>query len=174
MDLIFRQRRRAPFEVEAPVPGARFRLAGGPVASWRSRAVIRASTAQSGALRRALSPIRFFYYVEDADGAVAHHGWLRVTRRGLHTLRGPGIVIGPIQTAPDSRGRGFARYATQCAMNAMLRRGFRTFYISAAQVNEASLALIAACEFGEPAATRGNAAVREDAAPGSAGSAPRA
>jgi RimJ/RimL family protein N-acetyltransferase len=61
-----------------------------------------------------------------------------------------GVVIGPINAAPQWRGRGIAPDALRMAMNALLERGLGIFYIDTSHTHAASQRAIAKCDFGDP------------------------
>jgi ribosomal protein S18 acetylase RimI-like enzyme len=54
-----------------------------------------------------------------------------------------GVVIGPINTDPQWRGRGIAPDALRMAMNALLERGLGIFYIDTSHTHAASRRAIA-------------------------------
>jgi GNAT superfamily N-acetyltransferase len=158
-DLVFRQEPAGPLPAGAPPGGASFHLVAGWGGAWRARRHLRAALAEGEALRAALLRLAvprlfFYYFLLDAHGRVVHAGRLRATRSGLAPLEGPGVVIGPIRTDPAVRGRGLATYGLLCAVNAMLARGHRRFYISASEHNVPSLRAIERAGFGAPAGRR--------------------
>ncbi|WP_156804181.1 GNAT family N-acetyltransferase [Rhodanobacter fulvus] len=90
---------------------------------------------------------RMFYCLL-RDGVILHRGWVSVSFCN-HYKVGPGdVVIGPIWSAPGTRGQGLAKYATQRAINELIGRGLSTFYIDTSADNLACQKMIANCDFG--------------------------
>jgi L-amino acid N-acyltransferase YncA len=152
-ELVFRRALERPFDRQ-PIDGAEFVLLAGPADTWRHR---RALARRFGA--RALPKVfaklatrsRFLYAVVQ-DGTFIHDGWLSVSRCRAYPVADGDVVIGPMVTTPQMRNHGLASYGIKEAMNAMLSRGHRVFYINTSPANLASQRVIAKCGFGRPIA----------------------
>jgi len=95
---------------------------------------------------------RSFYCVARCE-EIVHYGW---TTRGLcrhYRVEPDAVVIGPIWTSPTARGLGIATFATQLAINELVRQGRRLIYIDTSADNLPCLKVIEKCGFGDPAAT---------------------
>jgi L-amino acid N-acyltransferase YncA len=160
--LVFRHTLERPFDPR-PLDGAEFVLLADPADAWRQR---RALARRFGvrALPKVFAKLatrsRLLYAVVQ-DGALVHEGWLSVSRCRAYPVADGEVVIGPMATTPPLRGRGLAAYGIQEAMNAMLRRGHRVFYINTSPANLASRRVIDKCGFGRPVAALPRPAPRE-------------
>lgn len=157
-DLVYVQEPGAPLDVPEVLGGAAFHHLGSWLGAWRARRHVRAmlsdGEALAGALRRLAVPgLYTYFYVLDA-GRVVHSGRMRVTRTGVAPLEGAGVVIGPLRTHAEHRGRGIGTFAVRHAINLMLARGHRRFYMSVAESNAASRRMVEKAGFGAPAARR--------------------
>ena len=151
--LVFRRALERPFDLR-PVDGTEFVLLAGPADAWRQRrALARRFGVQAlpEVLAKLATRSRLLYAVVQ-DGAFVHDGWLSVSRCDAYPVADGDVVIGPMVTTPPMRGQGLASYGIQEAMNAMLGRGHRVFYINTSTVNLASQRVIAKCGFGRPVA----------------------
>jgi L-amino acid N-acyltransferase YncA len=151
--LVFRQALERPFDVR-PLDGAEFVLLPGPTDAWRQRRALARRFGGRGLPRvfaKLATRSRLLYAVVQ-NGALVHDGWLSVSRCRTYPVADGDVVIGPMATTPPLRGRGLAAYGIQGAMNAMLRRGHRVFYINTSPANLASRRVIDKCGFGQPIA----------------------
>jgi L-amino acid N-acyltransferase YncA len=151
--LVFRRTLERPLDPR-PVEGSEFVLLTGPADAWRQRRALARRFGVAGlpkVLAKLATRSRFLYAVIQ-DGAVTHDGWLSVSRCRAYPVTAGDVVIGPMRTTPQLRGHGLASYGIQEAMNAMLKRGHRVFYINTAPANLASQRVIAKCGFGWPIA----------------------
>ena len=157
-DLLFVQERDTPLDVPGTCAGATFHHVRSWAGAWGARRHMRNAIAEREslptALRRLAVPGLYSYFYVLDEGDVVHAGRMRVTRTGLPPLLGEGVVIGPVRTDPEHRGRGLGTFAVRHAINAMLARGHRRFYMSVAETNAASRRMIEKAGFGPPAATR--------------------
>jgi L-amino acid N-acyltransferase YncA len=166
--LIFRRTLERPFNLR-PVDGTEFVLLSGPADAWRQRRALSRRFGVRGlpkVFAKLATRSRLLYAVIK-DGTLVHDGWLSVSRCRVYPVADGDVVIGPIVTTPPMRGYGLASYGIQEAMNAMLRRGHRVFYINTSPANPASQRVIDKCGFGrsiaaipQPAPRRGRAASR--------------
>lgn len=102
-------------------------------------------------IAKLIAPFRMMYCLVE-DGAIVHHGWMVVGRSPLYHVGPADVVIGPISTREDRRGRGFAPFGLGKAMRAMQARGHPAFFIHTYDHNAASQRAIAKCGFGAPIA----------------------
>lgn len=150
--LVFRQSRDESFLV-APVEGARFEVVGDWLSAVRCFRVLQGLYGGLGALKSLLKVCRgqVFYFVSD-NGVVAHTGWMTTSRCNHYRVESGDVVIGPIWSAEACRGRGLAVFGTQSAINAMIRRGARVFFIDTSNTNVPCLKVIEKSGFGAPVA----------------------
>ncbi|MEO7068140.1 MAG: GNAT family N-acetyltransferase [Rhodanobacter sp.] len=146
--LIFRMRRTVPFEVSAR-DDVEFHFASSlpkflPLVRQLSPAVSRVELIKSF-LRMGVG--RGFYCIV-GNGVILHRGWINIAFCRHYNVRAGEAVIGPIWSAPEARGRGLAKYATQCVINELLQRGLSVFYIDTSPDNLACLKMIENCGFG--------------------------
>lgn len=158
VDLLFVQEPDGPLDVAAALDGATFHHLSswaGACRAWRHlRAVAGEPESVASALRRLAIPGLYTYFYVLDRGRVVHASRARVTRTGMPPLLGAGIVVGPVRTDADHRGRGIATFAIRHAINVMVARGHRRFYMSVAEGNVASRRMIEKSGFGPPAAER--------------------
>jgi L-amino acid N-acyltransferase YncA len=150
---VFRRALERPFDLES-VDGGEFVLLAGPSDAWRRRhALVRrfGVRALPKVFAKLATSSRLLYAVVQ-DEAFIHDGWLTVSHCRAYSVADGDVVIGPMVTTPQMRGRGLATYAIEEAMNAMLRRGHHIFYIGTSPTNLASRRVIAKCGFGRPIA----------------------
>ena len=98
---------------------------------------------------RLLAPYRVMYCVTEG-GAILHEGWLVIGRSPLYDVEATDVVFGPISTRANERGRGLAAFGLEQAIDSMVDRGYRTFYIHTRERNAASRRVIDKCGFGPP------------------------
>jgi GNAT superfamily N-acetyltransferase len=131
-----------------------FSLAAGPGWVWRQRRALGAALGKAGLVKAILklcTKNRLFYCMLK-QGQVAATGWCSVSFCRHYKVDPGSAVIGPIWTAEHLRGRGIATLALKQALNALMQRGLRIFYIDTAGDNLASQRVIAKCGFGPPVA----------------------
>jgi GNAT superfamily N-acetyltransferase len=90
------------------------------------------------------------FYALVREGRWVHTAWMAVGFCRHYHVEPADVVIGPIWTDPEGRGRGFATVAMKAAMNAMLARGYHTFFIDTSDDNIACQRAIEKAEFGLP------------------------
>jgi len=83
-------------------------------------------------------------------GRIAHLGWCWVSVCRPYPVAPGDVVLGAGFTVEGFRGQGVATYAVKCALNAMIERGYRTFYIDTSRDNLAAQRVFEKCGFGEP------------------------
>ena len=151
--LVFRQERSLPLDVN-PANGLSFHFidsVGAGLAQWPA---LKGLFGMVGALK-ALAKIqrgRIFYFVADGP-QVLHTGWVTSSFCRFYRVEPGDVVIGPIWSAQASRSRGVGAYGTQMAINALLKKGVRVFFIDTANGNVPCLKMIGKCGFGAPVAS---------------------
>ena len=147
--LIFRQVRETPFEISElsdvfyvhcdriyknlPVLGPLFRSFG----------VLKAVKV----LLKMATPRRSFFGTI-REGRLASYGHVSFGFCRHYDVERTAVVIGPVWTAERFRGQGLATHALMCAMNALMDRGYRIFYIDTSADNIPMQRVIEKCEFG--------------------------
>lgn len=146
--LIFRMRRTVPFDVAAR-DDVEFRFASSLpqflAMAKPLRRVVSSTELAKSVIRMGVG--RMFYGVL-RDGMLLHRGWINVSFCQHYKVRPGEVVIGPIWSAPEARGLGLGKYATQRAINELVRRGLSVFYIDTSSDNASCLKMIANCGFG--------------------------
>jgi len=160
--LVFRRALERPFDPR-PIEDAEFVLLAGLAGAWRQRRPLARRFGVRGlpkVFAKLATRSRLLYAVVQ-DGAFVHDGWLSVSHCRTYAVADGDVVIGPMTTTMPMRGHGLASYGIQEAMNAMLRRGHRIFYIGTSPANLASQQVIHKCGFGRPIAAIPQPASRE-------------
>lgn len=151
--LVFRQERSQPLEV-SPVSGVSFHFIDSLDVGLAQWSALKGLFGLAGALK-ALAKIqrgRAFYFVADGP-QVLHTGWVSSSFCRFYRVEPGDVVIGPIWSAEASRSRGVGAYGTQMAINALLKKGVRVFFIDTANGNVPCLKMIGKCGFGAPVAS---------------------
>lgn len=91
-------------------------------------------------------------YVITHRGDPVSYGWCTAGRCKHYKIEPEAVVIGPIWTSPQSRGRGLATKALQMAIDAHVARGVSLFYIDTEKLNFPAQRVFEKCEFGAPVA----------------------
>ena len=156
---IYRQERHDPFAVERPA-GVEFHLISGPLKAFGHLRKIKRIFGLFGLIKACLkvaTPSREFYCLTVGEDVV-NYGWLTFSRCRQYHIEPGDIVIGPVWTNPDYRGKGMATIGLNSAANAMIERKHYVFFIDAAEDNLAMQKVIAKCGFGPVIRTyrRGN------------------
>ena len=149
--LVYRQERAGELAVEAK-DGVEFRL----LATWADLfaclPAVRRRLGTVGLLKAAAkiaTPSRLLYVVR-VRGDIVNWGWISISFCRHYPVGKKDVVIGPVRTAEEFRGRGLATWGLKQAINAMVRRGHRVFFIDTSDGNGAMRKAIARCGFGEP------------------------
>ncbi len=151
--LVYRLELTAPLPA-GPLPEGEFRLLDGPGGLWSCRgALLRrwGAPAFAKALAKAASGRRLVYLVL-VEGAATATGWCSLGFCRHYKVEPEAVVVGPIWTDPDLRGRGLATGALMAAMEELRRRGRTLFYIDTSGENLPSQRVIEKCGFGPPLA----------------------
>ena len=119
------------------------------VARW---SLLRRSLGWRGTIKAAakLATGRRSLYLLARTGRVVSTGWCN---RGLcnhYPVEPNAVVVGPIWSEAECRGQGLATFALKKAINTLVGRGHRLFYIDTFETNLSCQKVIARCEFGAP------------------------
>jgi ribosomal protein S18 acetylase RimI-like enzyme len=150
--LVYRSERTAPFEVTDG--SERFLFLHTGTDGLRHFGELSQRFGKVGALKTVMKLFtrsRSFYFVTDG-GRVVSDGWCTLGRCGYYKIEPNAVVIGPIWTSDECRGRGLATRALMLAMNDLYRRGTKVFYIDTAKTNTPAQKVFAKCGFGPPMA----------------------
>lgn len=137
-----------------PGPGAEFALLDGAGAMLAARGSLLRLWGAAGLAKAALKAAsgRRLAYLALMEGRAASTGWCSLGFCRHYLVEPEAVVIGPIWTDPDLRGRGLAAWAMLSAMEALRQRGRRLFYIDTSGENLASQRVMEKCGFGPPMA----------------------
>jgi len=109
-------------------------------------------SAQVKAALKVATGKRSLYAVSEGANVI-HYGWIMDSSCRQYRVEPNDLVIGPIWSHPESRGRGAATYGTKAVMNRFFERGRRVFFIDTSSDNVSCLRMIEKCGFGDPVAT---------------------
>jgi len=149
--LVYRQKRTDLLYVEQR-QGAEFKL----LATWGDLAsclgAARRCFGLVGLLKTAakLATSSRLFYAVMVERNIVSWGGISVSFCGHYRVEKMDVVIGPVWTVPESRGQGFATMGLRMAINAMIGRGHRVFFIDTSETNIGMQKVIARCGFGEP------------------------
>jgi GNAT superfamily N-acetyltransferase len=151
--LIYRQERADLFAMEER-KGLEFIFLSWPGAALRHLARLQRCLGWSGTFKTLakLATRRRFLYLVLERGQVVSTGWCTVGRCRFYKVEPDAVVIGPIWSAEDARGRGLATYSLKKALDRLAARGHRVFYIDTFKDNYASQRVIEKTGFGAPVA----------------------
>jgi ribosomal protein S18 acetylase RimI-like enzyme len=151
--LVYRLERDRPFEPTLE-PTFSFTILDSLAGALRRRGVLLQSLGAKDSLvavAKLASKVRRFYSVLDGDRPVSY-GWGTEGRCRHYKIERDAVVIGPIWTDPQVRGKGLATIALQAAIDDYIRRGRRRFYIDTSKSNLAAQRVFQKSGFGEPVA----------------------
>ena len=151
--LVYFQDRAAPLDAPDRAD-VTFHFLAGLGGAVRARRLLRAAAGRAGAAKAVakLATGRRFLYLLTAGDRVVAGGWCTVGRCRYYKVGRRAVVVGPIWSDPAARSRGFATFALRRAMNELLRRGFREFFIDTEIGNRPCRRVIDKCGFGPPTA----------------------
>ncbi len=95
---------------------------------------------------------RKLYLVTEQNAGV-HWGWISISFCHYYPVQSGDVVIGPIETAPSARGKGFATFAMIQTINRLIEMGYSKIYIDTDDKNFSCLKVIEKCQFGNPKKT---------------------
>jgi GNAT superfamily N-acetyltransferase len=151
--LVYRMERSQTFQpiMEAPFE---FVMLDSTAAAVRSRQHLPQVLGPKGtlvAMAKLATRIRRLYLVLHAGKPVSY-GWGTLGRCRYYKVEHEAVVIGPIWTDPDMRGKGLATLALQAAMDDYISRGKKLFYIDTSKLNTAAQRVFQKSGFGDPVA----------------------
>lgn len=151
--LVYRQERDEPFSL-GERDDVSFIFVAAPNRLWPHRAALREILGGSGFLKSLakLCTKRRLFYCALHGREVAATGWCSVSFCRYYKVEPGSVVIGPIWTTEHMRKRGIATHALKQALNALVKKGHRIFYIDTSGENLPSQRVIAKCGFGPPVA----------------------
>lgn len=92
---------------------------------------------------------RVFYGFLSDKGELISCGYLNIGFCKFYEVSTHDVVIGSIWTNPEHRGKGLATKGIMAAINEMMARGYRSFYIDTQTTNAPMLKSISHLGFGE-------------------------
>lgn len=126
----------------------------------RHRIAVRQRCGIGGLLKTVLkcaTPGRAFFFVMQA-GAIIHSGWISFGFCRYYAVDEQAVVIGPVWTAPEARGKGAATFALESVMRELYRRSRAVVYVDTSEDNAAMRRVIEKCGFGDPVGRLGRRA----------------
>ena len=148
---VYRQERDREFQIE-PGEGLQFKLVAGPADLGSCGTVLRSAFGLVGCLKACLkvaTSSRMLYIVISED-RIVNWGWISLSFCRYYPVAEKDVVFGPVQTEAACRGNGYATWGLKHAMNALVRRGYRVFFIDTSHDNLAMQRVIDHCGFGAP------------------------
>jgi hypothetical protein len=148
--LVYRQERTTAFEVEER-NDARFCFCGTAMKLILLRAAVIKRMGCIGALKmlaKLATPSRSYYCLV-GDGRIVGDGHIARSFCRFYPVDPGSAVIGPVWTHLELRGKGLAVFGMKNAMNALIQRGCRVFYVDRSEQNLSMQHVIAKCGFGE-------------------------
>ena len=143
--LVYRLRRSDPFP-EVSVPGYAYHFLSGPGAAWDLRRAMAGHFLRASGLLKACAKLatrdRTFYCLT-AGEHLANLGWVTASTCRYYRIEAGEVVIGPVWTDPQHRGKGLATAGLQNAVNSLIARGHSVFYIDTSKDNLAMQKVIA-------------------------------
>jgi len=146
---IYRQEKTAPFEAEER-DGTRFCFCATPVDVMRVPVVKRMGIAGALKMLAKLATPSRDYYCLVSGGRIINDGFISHSFCRYYEVDPGSAVIGPVWTYPELRGKGLAVFGMKSAINALIQRGFRIFYVDTSEQNLSMQGVIAKCGFGNP------------------------
>ena len=152
--LIYRLERRTPFEV-ALEPGLEFVFLNSLADGFKHFPELKSFGGQELAslkgVAKLVSASRSLYLVTQ-NRRVLSYGWGMIGKCNYYKIEKDAVVIGPIWTSDEARGKGLATRALQLALNEYVRRGRSLFYIDTEKGNYSAQRVFEKCGFGLPVA----------------------
>lgn len=149
--LVFRQTRTCPYEPAIMSDSLLIRRVG----PWSYRKYFKEFATLfgvGGALKVWLKLFtrRRRLFCANYNGALSHYTWTTLGRSRYYWIENDAVVIGPIWTASDVRGRNVAVEVLKTAVNSLIAQGQTVFYIDTSPTNDACLRVISKCGFSGP------------------------
>lgn len=151
--LVYRMERSEPFGASAP-EGVEFAFRETARGYLRDLGAYRRVAGRRESIKGLVRILmgRKFYRLSEG-GRLVHTGWVTLSHCRHYRVRKGDAVIGPIWSDGRARGRGLATIATRMAIDAMIARGARVFWIDTTDTNAPCLKVIEKCGWGDAAAT---------------------
>jgi hypothetical protein len=149
--LIYRQERTEPFELDLPA-GFRFVLCHGVRDGLRIAGLLRKRPEGGSVLKdllRLATPARLYACLIGPAG-IASESYVTLSHCRHYDVEKDAAVLGPVWTDPALRGKGLARCLLKLTMNQMMTSGRSLFYIDTSDQNVAMQHVVARCGFGAP------------------------
>jgi GNAT superfamily N-acetyltransferase len=148
VDLIYNMRRAKGYDSDANgfffVDSPRTALRTLPI-MWRDRGLLGAAKLVGKVILRRCCYFGLAYKRQPLSTGVLALGYCR-----FYPVPADAIVIGEIETAPASRGHGYATRAIMLAIGTMVKTGSTNFYIDTQRQNVPMIKSIAKLGFGRP------------------------
>lgn len=151
--MVYRLQKGDPYPV-APEAGYEFHFLGSAREGVAKFGLISGYSGRAGALKtmaKLATPSRSMYLLS-LSGRVVSVGWTTLGQCRYYKVEKESVVIGPIWTSDEVRGKGLATLALKLAINEHIRRGRSLFYIDTEKVNTSAQRVFEKCGFGQPAA----------------------
>jgi RimJ/RimL family protein N-acetyltransferase len=148
VDLLYRMRRSGPY----PVNSDKFFFVDNLVTTIQALPVLVRDRGWVGCGKVVAKIVlgRCIYFGLASESRPQSTGTLALGYSRFYPVESDAIVIGEIVTVPESRGQGLATLSVMLAINAVVRRGARTFYIDTQRMNVAMQRAITKLGFGPP------------------------
>jgi GNAT superfamily N-acetyltransferase len=150
--LIYRQERTEPFQVDLPV-GFRFVFCNGIRDGLQIAGLLRKRPEGGGSVVKDLlklaTPARLYACLIGPAG-IASECYVTVGHCRHYEVEKNAAVLGPVWSDPAWRGKGLATRLLKLAMSHLLSRGYPLFYIDTSDQNIAMRHVIERCGFGAP------------------------
>lgn len=157
VDLIYNMHRTKGYESDTSgfffVDSARSAFSQLPI-MWRDRGILGGAKLAAKIILR-----RCCYFGVKHERQPLSTGVLALGYCRFYPVPADAIVIGEIETAPASRGRGYATRAIMLAIGTMVKKGSTNFYIDTQRQNAPMIKSISKLGFGRPIG--GDAAVEQ-------------
>jgi hypothetical protein len=151
--LVYRLERSEPYTASLDAEHQFMFLSSAPAAVKRFSKIV-GYCGYPGAIKaiaKLISGKRSLYLVSNS-GKVVSAGWCSTGFCRFYRIEPEAVVIGPIWTRAETRGKGLASSALQLAINAQIQKGRRLFYIDTEKMNLPAQRVFAKSGFGPPVA----------------------
>lgn len=151
--LVYRMERKEPYEVELDA-GLEFLFLNSALQGMKHLKSVASYCGKPGAAKAVakLGTARRSLYLILQGGHAISAGWCTTGKCSYYKVESDAVVIGPIWTSEEARGRGLAGKALQLGINHYLRQGRSLFYIDTEKTNLAAQRVFEKTGFGDPVA----------------------
>lgn len=142
-----------PFEIQ-PIPDLQFQLIDNiadAISAWKNIRTVQSIFYTLKTIAKIIGGRTFYCVIEGKE--IIHTGWITLSSCKYYNVQNGDTVIGPIWSSTSKSNRGIGAWATKMAINKMMDKGSRVFFIDTSDNNFPCQKLIAKCEFGNPVAT---------------------